>query len=534
MLPRLPRLSSLLRQKMSESRAEANSIRPLRPPTLESNILFVAKGGGITFAGKMFLSATRLVTAVLLARLLGAEQYGLYSLALSASGIAVGLAVFGLDSALVRYVAILAGRQDEKGVWGALQIGIGVATLLSVLTGTLLFALAYPIAERFFHGPQMAPLLQLVGVIVPMLVLSELLAGAHRGFRRMDYPAVAQSVAQPIIRLLLIVVLAFSGFNAALAILTYGLADLAASFILLYFLNKEFRLRRPWRDGRRDTREMLSFSLPVWLSGLMYTFHGNLQTLLLGSLSTIAGAGVFSVASQVTTIGSQFSSSLNISAKPVMAELHDRGDFGQMERIYQTSNKWAVMVQLPIFLGMVLFPAQILAVFGESFSDGATALVIMAWASLLLVGTGMGGIIIDMAGYMKLKMINSVFRLVLFLGLDLLLIPRWGLTGAAVAALVGEGAINLLRMGQVYWLFRILPYNWSFVKPLAAAVLAFVTVWILRVWLPPDVSLLYTIVNTVAMLTVYAGATLLIGLSPQEREMYSLARQKMVTRIGRR
>jgi O-antigen/teichoic acid export membrane protein len=219
----------------------------------------MARGGGITFAGKMFLTAVRVVTAVMLARLLQASQLGLYSIALSVANIGVAVAIFGLDAALVRYVAVLAARRDDKALWGALQLALGVGLTLSVLTGTVLFALAYPAAEVLFGEPGLAPLLQLTAVIVPLLTLSELLAGAIRGFKRMDYAALAQFIAQPVIRLVLIALLAVGGLTTAEAIITFGLADLAASFILLYYLNRVFRLRRPLRDADWDVRSVLSF-----------------------------------------------------------------------------------------------------------------------------------------------------------------------------------------------------------------------------------------------------------------------------------
>ena len=121
-------------------------------------------------------------------------------MALSVANIGVAIAIFGLDAALVRYVAVLVARRDEKAVWGALQFSVGLGMTLSVLTGTLIFALAYPAAEVLFGEPGLAPLLQLTAVIIPLLTLSELLAGAIRGFKRMDYAALAQFIAQPVIR----------------------------------------------------------------------------------------------------------------------------------------------------------------------------------------------------------------------------------------------------------------------------------------------------------------------------------------------
>jgi O-antigen/teichoic acid export membrane protein len=389
--------------------------------------------------------------------------------------------------------------------------------LLSVVISTAVFALAYPIAEQTFHEPSLAPLLQLICVFVPFLTLSEMLAGASRGFKRMEYPAIAQSIAQPIFRLILVVVLGVMGLNATHAIVIYGLSDATASVIMLYFLNREFSLRRPLRTARRDTRAILGFSLPLWLSQLLHQFRANAQTLILGSFNTVTSVGIFSVASQLNTFGGLFSSSINVASKPIIAELHDRGEREQMGGIYRATTKWSLMLQLPIFLIVVLFAEPILSIFGESFTDGAAALVVLAFADLVHVGTGMGGIILDMTGYTRLKLVNSILRFILYLGLDFLLIPGWGLMGAAVAVLLGEIAINLLVLLQVYFLFRLQPYDRSTLKPIAASLGAGASTLVLRLWLPAEASVFYMVIQIAVLLGVYVGVTLLLGLSEQER-----------------
>lgn len=506
---------------MEESNSQSTSYS-VRIPKMEKNIIIVAKGGGITFVGKIFLSIARLATAVLLARLLGAKQYGMYTLAISIVTIVASISVFGLDSALIRYIAILNSRQDRSGVWGALQVGIGTAVLFSVLSGVALYGLSFILADQVFHEPGLAPLFQLASVFVPLLTLSDVLSGAVRGFKRMDFAMIAQFVAQPVVRLILIVIFALVGLNASLAVASYGLADLSASILLIYFINKVFPLKRPQDAPRRDVKEILTFSVPVWLSELMSKFQNNIQTLVLGTANAITGVGVFSVANQLTMVTGQFSSSINVSAKPVVAELHHQGDIKQLEHIYQSTTKWSLMVQLPVFLTLVLFPAEILSIFGQSFAAGAPALVILALADLINVGTGMGGIIIDMTGHTKLKLANSIIRLIIYIGLSFYLIPSWGLIGAAVVALAGEGVVNLLRFFEVYILLRILPYNQSFIKPLVASALSLICVLVLGIWIPPQTSVIYTMINIGVLFLVYIVATLLLGLSDEERAMLAI------------
>lgn len=517
-----------------ENHLETTPAQVEAAPAFQHNMSAIARGGGVIFSGKLFLDAVRIVTAFVLARVLGASNYGMYSLALSATQIGVGLALLGLDAALIRYVAVMVGRKDDETVWGTIQTGVSLAMLLSVVSGTALFGFAYPIAEAAFHNIELAPLLQLAAALIPVLALSEVLASSIKGFGRMDYPVIARFVFQPIFRLVMIGLLALGGFNPYLAIATFGLADLGASLLMIHYLNRIFPLRRPLSPAKRDLKGLLVFSLPVWISGLMVQFQSNLQALVLGSLNSITGVGLFSVASQLTAISGHFTSSINVSSKPVVAQLHDRNDMQQLGQLYQTANKWAVMVQLPIFLVMILYPAALLSVLGSSYVEGAAALVVLAVADLLNVGTGMGGVILDMTGHTRLKLFNSILRLGLYLGLDLLLIPRWGLMGAAAAVLAGEGTVNLLRLIQVYVLFKLLPFNRGFIKPLVAALAAASSALLLGIWLPAGTDLLRAALGASLLLLVYGGLSWAMGFSQEEAFMLDGLRKRALKLFKRK
>jgi O-antigen/teichoic acid export membrane protein len=497
------------------------------PVSFERNLLTIAKGGGIVFAGKLFLSFSRLITVILLARILGTEQYGLYNLALSAANVVLGIAILGLDSALVRYVAIYSSRRDEAGLWGAIQISLGLSTLLSVITSTGLFALAYPISRQVFQRPELAPLLQIASLIVPFLVLSDVLAGATIGFKQMHFMVIAQHFAQPIIRFILIVLLSLTGLNAMWAIITFGLADGAASILLLFFLNKQFSLRRSIRVDKREVRALVNFSIPLWLTNMLITLRNNAQTILLGSLSTISSVGIYGVVSQVNVVGQMLYTSITASTRPMIAELHDRGDYEQLSRLYQMTTKWVIMINLPWFLIMVLFPVPILSIFGKSFVNGANALIILACANLVNIGTGMCGSIVDMTGHTRLKFLNTVIRLILFVSMNFLLIPLWGIIGAAFAALAVEIIVNLIILLEIWILFRLLPYNKTFFNPLIAGLAAFATAFTVNQLLPVQEKIFFTILSLIMMLMVYIVVTLKLGLTPEDRLVLSRVQRRI-------
>lgn len=500
--------------------------RSLPSAAHDRHVLTAAKGGGITFAGKLFTSGSRFIMAILLTRLLGAEQYGLFNLTLTAITVTVGLSMLGLDTAMVRYIAQLASRKDEKGLRGTLQFGLGTIALLSVLLSVGLYALAKPIAIQIFHAAQLAPLLRLASVIVPILAISDSLVSATEGFKKMEYGTIAQDVVRPLLRLILIGALLVIGMTAAGAVIIFGIAVAITTGMLVYYLNKEFSLRGFFQPARYDIKGLLGFSVPVYLSGLLSTFRGNFQTMLLGSLNNVTNVGIFAVAGQVGMIGGLFQASVTTAAKPVLAELYDRNEREQMGRLYQTATKWMFSLNLPIFLVMVLFPASLMSIFGKSFVSGAMALTLLAWAKLIDTGTGMCGAILDMSGYAKLKLVNSTVQLVLSLTLNFLLIPRWGIMGAATAALVNIATINILRLVEVYILLRLLPYNWSFLKPIAAGLVALGVTLGLNVLYPADANLFVTALYMAVLFGVYTGMVILLGLSEEDRQVLARLRQR--------
>ncbi len=513
------------------SRIKASeNIRPARP---DQNIMTVAKGGSIVFAGNLFQQALRFAIGIVQARLLGAEQLGLCNLALSAATIASGLAMLGLPSAMIRYVSLFHSRRDSAKLWGTLQLGLGLTTIASVLTGVGLFALADPVAEHIFHEPRLAALLRVISLVVPFLALGNLVAAMTRGFKKMQYTFI-QSIFQPVIRIVLVVALAVVvGLNAKRALAAFDVSVIVVFVILLYFLNKLFPLKRPPKSAQRDAKEILRFSLPVHLSSLIGIFGGNLQTMLLGAFNTAFNVGVFVAAAQVNMMGQMFHNSIATAASPIVSELYDRGEKEQLGRFYQTVTKWTFTLNLPLFLVVLLFPVPILSIFGQSFVGGAMALNILAWANLVNTGTGICGTMLDMTGNTTLKLVNSIVTFALTLALNILLIPRWGLMGAAVASLTAVTSINLLRLVEVFLLFRLLPYNLGFIKPITAGLVTLAVAWTVRSLLPSGTNLVYTALNIVVLLAVYTGAILLLGLSQEDRAVLMRVGQRMSTRLSK-
>ena len=475
----------------------------------DGHILAAARGTGFLALGSFFEFASRFLIALMLARILGADDYGLYVLSVSAAAIFAGLSGLGLDDAMIRYVAILSGRRDQPGVLGTIRVGVGVSTVAGIVMGAVLFVLARPIAESVFSEPRLTHMLQLLAFVVPFLTISNVLAGTARGFGRMDYTALAENVVQSLVRLVLLAIVALSvrGLSVSAAVIIFGISDVAATLTFVLLLHRYLPLGGArWQEVRCDVREVFGFALPLWMSGLLRQLRRNFETLMLGASRNLSSVGIYSIVNKVTMVGHVCLLSLFIAVKPTLARLHDRGDHAALAHLYTAATRWAFTVTLPFFLIMVLYREPILSVFGASFSAGSTALLILAFSEIINAGTGICGPVLDMTGHTRVKLINSIVLTVLLVGSNAILIPRYGVVGAATASLLGVTIFNVLCLAEVWVMERLNPFDRSILKPTTAALVALGSGALLGYWYPPGTNVVVAASQGIVVTVVFAGA----------------------------
>lgn len=472
------------------------------------------KGGGFLAGGQMTELITRLGIAFFLARTLQPEGYGLYNLAISAGALFAGIGAFGFDDAMVRYLAVMRSKKDRPGLIGTLQVGMTFSLVGGSLIGVVLYVAAPAISSTLFENSNLGPLLRIIALVLPVLVTSNMLAASARGLKRMDISALSENVVMSLTRLCIVAALSFVGFSPRTAVIVFAISDLFAVMTLVVMLNREIPLRE-WvqRSARRDVGEITRFALPMWFSGTLNKFRKNLETIFVGALASVASAGVYTVVTRINMIGHVVYRSIIVTVKPQLAELAYAGERREIDHLYKTTTRWLLIANIPPFLFIVLYPTELLAIFGKGFTNGAMALALLATGELINAGTGICGSIIDMTRHHVAKLINSVLWLGLVIGGQFLLVPRYGLLGAALASVIATVSINLIRMMQVWALERVQPYELALVKPALAGAAAYLSG---RFALQVSSGRL-ALIQGLGVVVVYLGALLALGIEPEDR-----------------
>ncbi|NJD60871.1 MAG: hypothetical protein FIA98_15870, partial [Anaerolineae bacterium] len=370
------------------SRSSTQLAKPAHPTTSSDQvILTAAKGGVIAFAGNLFGYGIRFVFGIVIARLLGADLFGLYSLGMTFPELAGTIALLGLGAGLARFIPIAINKKDDAQIWGLIQVGIAIPGSVGLALALLVFLCADLISFRLYNQPALAPVLRLASWAIPLFALINVLEAITQGFKRMEYKVYSEDITLPVLKLLLTVVLVVAGLGVMGATAGYVVPLAVSVVMLLVFVNHLFPLKRAWKTAKYNVKDLFRFSLPVYLSHLVNQFGNSIATLVLGFFGTTSGVGIFTAALRVSSIGMLFYSSLMRIAAPMIADLHSQGKIDQLERMYQTTTKWGMSFNLPVFLTTAIFAPLILSIFGQDFVAGATTLTILAFAFLFDAST---------------------------------------------------------------------------------------------------------------------------------------------------
>ena len=215
-------------------------------------------------------------------------------------------------------------------------------------------------------------------------------------------------------------------------------------------------------------RELIRFSLPLLFSGILSFVMNWTDTLMLGYYKSSEVVGLYNAASPLARLIRIFLSSAAFLYPPMASRLYAQNKMNEMKRVYQILTKWVFLLTLPLFSIMFLFPeATINFFFGSKYLPATLALRILALAFMFHTFLGLNGLSLVVIGESKFIMTANLVSAVLNIILNALLIPIYGMEGAAIATATSYFVGNSLSSLRLYQKTKIHPFSWNYVKPLA-------------------------------------------------------------------
>ena len=405
---------------------------------------------------------------------LGREAFGLYAIGWALVKVGSLIGTLGLDQGVIRFGSRF--WPDKPGsLKRVVRLAVFVSLSFSTIISLLVFLGSRRIAVEVFGDPSLTPVLRIISIALPFS--AGLRVGASATLVTVDakYAAIAQDLLRPIANLLLVIVLAYIAglqlFGALLATLlsfALGFAVVTTMLIRLY----GGAMPRPPESAVKMVRPLLSFSVPVFLAGLSGTLIAQSDKLFLGYFLAPRNVGVYQAAAQSAIVFSLILGSFNAIFSPMIAGLHERGEHDRLNALFKISTKWGLYISLPVFAVFFVFSRDIMTlVFGLSYASGWKSFTILSAAQIFNVGTGSVGLMLLMTGRQNLWLLITSTMVGVSFGANLLLIPLFGIEGAAFAtglAILGQFALGLVA---VWYFLKLWPYDLRYLKGILSAAL---------------------------------------------------------------
>ncbi len=441
-------------------------------PLMKSEISGAASNASIIGLGTIASYVFRFGTNFLVQRGLGAAFYGMYALGMAVVVLISSVFNLGLDDTMVRYVAIYRSKKQGK-LLRSLTIFCSALAGASGILGALLLIAFAPFLATLEHKPAMAPLLQLMAPLIPLMCMQVIWLAGLQGFKEFKKRVLVQRILVPgIVFVLQSIVLLFFRDVISVTIITIVGTLLTTVICLYYFFRVVSRNVEP-ELGDYELREWLGFAAPNFLTAIVDTVLDAIDTLLLAFFAVpIASIGQYSAALKINSFTAMPLTSLNVTFTPTIAELYHKGEMQKLEAMFKVVTKWSITFSLPLFLISTLFSPSLLGLSGSSFVAGWPLLIALAVGSMVSAATGSVGFMLMMTGHQKFSLLNSIIAVTLNVVLGIILTPLYGAMGTAVSTGMTIIIVNLMRLAEVRFLLKMQPYRLDTLKPLAAGLIS--------------------------------------------------------------
>jgi O-antigen/teichoic acid export membrane protein len=211
-------------------------------------------------------------------------------------------------------------------------------------------------------------------------------------------------------------------------------------------------------DGRTPLH-FWRFTGPRGLAALAQITIQRIDIVLVAILRGPAEAAVYTAATRFLVAGQFANVAIMMAAQPRFTEMFAQGDRPAANRVYQATTAWLILLTWPLYLLAVSFGPEILTVFGRSYREGASVVVILGLTMLLQTACGQVDMVLVTAGRSSWSLANGLLAVGVNVGLDVLLIPRYGITGAAIGWSAAIAVANLMPLVQLALTVRLHPFG---------------------------------------------------------------------------
>ncbi len=488
----------------------------------------VGKKSAAVFAGNLVSRPFNFIFGIAVGRLLGAQIYGEFIFVTSFLTFFTTIAGAGLSSGII---ALLPKQKTKESQQSLSTHVIRTVFIISAILVATLYIFSRVIAEKLLNNSALITTLLVLIPTIPILSLESITLSIIRANGRIKEFVFVRNIFLPISKLilLLVFVLAFRIDDIYSLIVPYYIYSIGAIAYLFYKLSNYGYIGKIAKED--INKEIILFSLPLMFGGMISVLTNNIDQYMIGYMLSAREVGIYRVATQFATLSSFAYISLNTAFESSISKLYYAGQMGELIDIYKRSTKWITIINMLIFGIYFVMSKDLMRMVGVEFVAGASALVIISLGEIINSGVGSVDSINVQTGHPQYSLYTKIIVLVSNVILNYLLIPRYGINGAAFATMIAIMLSNGVNFLFMYRNLRIHPYDRSYLIVVLAMIIA--TGSIYGVMLVFQQHFLVRIaVACMIYALIYGVIVLRFAMNSQERDEILRTIKKIIAKIS--
>jgi O-antigen/teichoic acid export membrane protein len=467
--------------------------------------------------GSLFGNGLSYLYSIFLARSLGPQDFGLYALGIAIFNVAILIAPLGFETGALRFISHALGRNDRASAQRTIVQVMALVLASGIVVALILVLCTRLLSLDVYQNPALRRVLLWIAWIIPPAVFSAVLLDVIRSFQLVRYTLLVKYLWEPCAKFALAAVLIWAGY-AVTGVLVALLITTAGSVLIGL---RAVRRLRAFEGAQQPAltahglRELFAYCLPLTVTSVLGVIAPRSDLLILGMWVSAQQVGVYSVVSQTAAILALVLAAFTGMSAPLIGQMAATQDLGRLKALYLAVARWSSVCTAPLLCLFALFGREILALFGKDFHDGAAALLILSLGQTAFSITGLAGSILLMFGHSAQVMRNAIVLGLFLIASNWLLVPHWGMLGAAAAVALTNAAVGAISLWQVHSLYGVHPFSPGLFKPFAAGGVASSIVLGARAMLPTASTFFLIALGALS----YIAALLLLRIEPVDRQM---------------
>lgn len=432
----------------------------------DKNFNFVLKGSLSTAITLFFVQGLRFISGVLIGRFYGAEASGKLTLIVTVMGIFAIFINFGVKDALQKLIPEYKEKFNTKTSYSLFLRGNELVFFFSFISAIILFFISPWLCE-YWKEPDMIWLFRISGLFLPFLVLGDLNYFSLRAALKV-HTANMSLVIPTVIRVIVLLIVTFYFFNTYNPIYLHWttLCVLPWLFSLIpiykYFIKPS---RTETTIKTISYQEILTMAFPMLLTYIAFLINNSADVFLLKSNQIGTDlVGIYKTCANISMLAATLLVALNTTVQPKITQLFTQNNLTEVQKITQKSSKLIFWVSLPVFIILLFFSKYVMWLYGEEFMKGAICLSVLTIGQVINTVCGPVAQLLNATGYHKAFRNISFMGAVVSIIANLLLIPGYGILGAAIANTISMIVWNIIATIYIKKTFGFFIGYFPFIK----------------------------------------------------------------------